>query len=87
MSSLKNLLAVNLFICAISAVVSLYADESEPSPDPPGKFDVCWVGNTFPGNGGNNGEGYWVQQGADEIEVGPNGLVAAGCGWELRRTV
>ena len=82
MSSLKNLLAVNLFICAISAVVSLYADESEPSPDPPGKFDVCWVGNTFPGNGGNNGEGYWVQQGADEIEVGPNGLVAAGCGWD-----
>lgn len=47
-----------------------------------GEYDACWIGNTFGGDGGNNGEGYWVQNGADEIEVAPNGLVIAGCDWD-----
>lgn len=50
--------------------------------DPPGNYDVCWIGNTFSGSGGDNGFGYWVQNGADEIEVAPNGLVIAGCDWD-----
>ena len=58
------------------------ADSAAKSIAPPGKYDVCWVGNTFSGNGGPNGFGYWVQNGADEIEVAPNGVVLAGCGWD-----
>ena len=58
------------------------AESAAKSIAPPGKYDVCWVGNTFSGNGGPNGFGYWVQNGADEIEVAPNGVVLAGCGWD-----
>ncbi len=58
------------------------AETAAKSIAPPGKYDVCWVGNTFSGNGGPNGFGYWVQNGADEIEVAPNGVVLAGCGWD-----
>src|ERR1700678_3632962 len=39
---------------------------------------TTWVGNSFAGNGGGNGEGFWVQNGADEIEVTPDGTVVAG---------
>lgn len=58
------------------------ADDAAKSIAPPGEYDVCWVGNAFSGNGGPNGYGYWVQNGADEIEVAPNGLVLAGCDWD-----
>lgn len=58
------------------------ADSAAKSIAPPGNYDVCWVGNTYPGDGGPNGFGYWVQNGADEIEVAPNGLVLAGCDWD-----
>ncbi|MBP3529712.1 MAG: hypothetical protein J6K25_00820 [Thermoguttaceae bacterium] len=58
------------------------AETAAKSIAPPGTYDVCWVGNTFSGNGGPNGFGYWVQNAADEIEVAPNGVVLAGCGWD-----
>jgi len=43
---------------------------------------TSWVGNSFPGDGGPNGFGYWVQKGADEIEVTPDGTVFAGTDWD-----
>ena len=43
---------------------------------------TSWVGNSFGGDGGGNGEGYWVQNGADEIEVTPDGTVFAGVSWD-----
>ena len=49
---------------------------------PPGKYRTSWVGNSFGGHGGPNGLGYWVQNGADEIEVTPDGTVFAGVGWD-----
>lgn len=49
---------------------------------PPGHYSTSWVGNTFPGDGGPNGFGYWVQNGADEIEVTPDGTVIAGTDWD-----
>ena len=49
---------------------------------PPGHYSTSWVGNSFPGDGGPNGFGYWVQNGADEIEVTPDGTVIAGTGWD-----
>ena len=36
----------------------------------------------IPGDGGPNGLGYWVQNGADEIEITPDGTVIAGTGWD-----
>ncbi len=82
MQLLKGLSVVVLTTLAISASFSVFAEDQDSSPDPPGEYDVCWVGNTFSGSGGFNGFGYWVQQGADEIEIAPNGMVAAGCGWD-----
>jgi hypothetical protein len=55
------------------------ADAGHP---PPGSYRTSWVGNTFPGDGGPNGFGYWVQNGADEIEVTPDGTVIAGTDWD-----
>src|SRR5690349_8528203 len=49
---------------------------------PPGSFTTSWVGNSFGGAGGPNGFGYWVQNGADEIEVAPDGTVLAGTDWD-----
>lgn len=49
---------------------------------PPGTYRTSWVGNSFGGSGGGNGTGYWVQQGADEIEVTADGTVFAGVGWD-----
>ena len=49
---------------------------------PPGLYRTSWIGNSFGGNGGPNGEGYWVQQGADEIEVTADGTVFAGVAWD-----
>jgi hypothetical protein len=40
------------------------------------------VGNTFEGEVGPNGSGYWVQNGTDEIEVTPDGTVTAGTDWD-----
>ena len=66
----------------LTSSLAFGADDAAKSIAPPGEYDVCWVGNTFSGNGGENGFGYWVQNGADEIEVAPNGLVLAGCDWD-----
>src|SRR5579875_3414830 len=49
---------------------------------PPGVYRTSWVGNTFGGDGGENGFGYWVQNSADEIEVAPDGTVIAGSEWD-----
>jgi hypothetical protein len=49
---------------------------------PPGRYTTSWVGNSFPGDGGPNGFGYWVQNGADEIEITPDGTVLAGTDWD-----
>jgi hypothetical protein len=49
---------------------------------PQGAVRTSWVGNSFGGNGGENGFGYWVQDGADEIEVMPDGTVLAGVEWD-----
>jgi hypothetical protein len=42
---------------------------------------TLWVGNSFEG-AGENGFGSWVQNGADEIEVTPDGTVFAGVSWD-----
>ena len=46
------------------------------------RHTTSWVGNSFGGDGGGNGKGYWVQNGADEIEVTPDGTVFAGVSWD-----
>jgi hypothetical protein len=54
----------------------------EEFKSPPGHYRTSWVGNSFGGDGGPNGFGYWVQNGADEIEVTPDGTVIAGTDWD-----
>ena len=49
---------------------------------PPGNYRTSWVGNSFGGDGGPNGFGYWVQNAADEIEVSTDGTVIAGTDWD-----
>jgi hypothetical protein len=48
----------------------------------PGTYTTSWIGNSFGGEGGPNGYGYWVQNAADEIEVTPDGTVIAGLSWD-----
>ncbi|MEO8354088.1 MAG: hypothetical protein ABI680_20360 [Chthoniobacteraceae bacterium] len=49
---------------------------------PPGTYRTSWVGNTFGGDGGPNGFGYWVENGADEIAVTPGGTIITGLSWD-----
>lgn len=49
---------------------------------PPGQVRTSWVGNSLPGNGGENGFGYWVQNAADEIEVAPDGTIVTASIWD-----
>lgn len=69
--------AVLLAVCAVAS-----AADQPPFKDPPGRYRTSWVGNSFGGDGGPNGFGYWVQNGADEIEVTPDGTVLAGTDWD-----
>lgn len=61
------LLSLSLVLPALSA--------AQP---PRGEYRCEWVGNSFSGDGGPNGEGQWVQNGADETEVTPDGTIVAG---------
>ncbi|MGE5612209.1 MAG: hypothetical protein ACM359_23380, partial [Bacillota bacterium] len=72
--ALASVLAI---LCALAP--NAFAQQLEP---PPGKYRTSWVGNSFGGDGGPNGLGYWVQNGADEIEVSPEGAVIAGTDWD-----
>jgi hypothetical protein len=47
----------------------------------PGTVQCSWIGNTFEG-AGPNGEGRWIQNGIDEIEVTPDGTVIAAVEWD-----
>ena len=50
--------------------------------EPPGSYRTSWVGNSFPGDGGPNGFGYWVQNSAQKIAVTPDGTIIAGSEWD-----
>lgn len=47
----------------------------------PGELECSWVGNTFAG-AGNNGEGEWVQNYIEEMEVAPDGTVFTAAEWD-----
>src|SRR5579875_2988844 len=49
---------------------------------PPGVYRTSWVGNTFGGNGGDNGFGYWVQDGVAKLAVSPDGTAFCGVEWD-----
>ena len=75
---------MTVFIVAALCCFSCAAFAQNPSAftAPPGTYRTSWVGNSFGGDGGPNGQGYWVQNGVDEIEVTPDGTVFAGVGWD-----
>jgi hypothetical protein len=68
-------------VVALLLAVSSLPAQTQFKP-PPGTYRTSWVGNTFGGDGGPNGFGYWVQNAADEIEVTPDGTVFAGLAWD-----
>lgn len=45
------------------------------------RYTTSWIGNTFEG-AGPNGEGQWVQNMIDEIEVTPEGVVITASTWD-----
>jgi hypothetical protein len=56
--------------------------QSAELQDPPGRSVTGWVGNSYGGDGGSNGQDYRVRQSADEIEVTSDGAILAGAGWD-----
>ena len=69
------------FFCSALLTGMTKTGECDIKP-PPGSYSTSWVGNSFGGDGGENGSGYWVQDGADEIKVAPDGTVFAGVLWD-----
>ena len=49
---------------------------------PPGTYRTSWVGNTFGGDGGPNGFGYWVQGGVNKLVVTPDGTAVCGVAYD-----
>ncbi len=76
------LISALCFLFGASPAATLGPQSQSAIQSPPGTYRTSWVGNTFGGNGGENGFGYWVQDGADEIEVTPDGTVIAGVAWD-----
>jgi hypothetical protein len=67
--------------CLVSA--SVRAEEVPRQIRPvPGRVITSWVGNSFGGDGGANGFGYWVQNAAARSVVTPDGTVIAGIDWD-----
>ena len=74
---------LNLLLPVVFALNRILAFAAESNfHDPLGHYTTSWVGNSYHGDGGPNGFGYWVQNGADEIEVTPDGTVFAGTDWD-----
>mgnify|MGYP005839903129 FL=1 len=69
-------------VLVLTSATALPAAELPPLA--PGSLDWDWVGNTHsefkPGKG--NGEGRWVQNFIDEMEVAPDGTVVVGSHWD-----
>ncbi|MDW8104539.1 MAG: hypothetical protein RMK92_05960 [Armatimonadota bacterium] len=57
------------------------SDGQNQPPQPLPGYVTRWVGNTFEG-AGVNGEGRWVQNYVDEIEVTPDGAVITASTWD-----
>ena len=57
---MKKTTLLNVLTFSLLAPLAFGADDAAKSIAPPGNYDACWVGNTFSGNGGENGFGYWV---------------------------
>jgi hypothetical protein len=55
--------------CGFSIIASGLSGWATNFHTPSGQYLTSRVGNTFPGNSGPNGFGYWGQNGADKIEV------------------
>ena len=71
-----------LSLLLATTVLTGVEDRRDDIKPPPGSYRTSWVGNSLPGDGGPNGMGFWVQNGADEIEVTPDGTVLAGTEWD-----
>ena len=70
-----------LIWAAVSAAFCAAPLRADLTP-PPGTYTTSWIGNSFGGNGGPNGSGYWAQNGASVIKVAPDGTVFAGVPWD-----
>jgi hypothetical protein len=74
--------ATVLLAPAALVLVALAAPaRGEPKP-PSGTYRTSWVGNSFGGDGGPNGEGYWVQNGAARMSVAADGTAFCGIEWD-----
>ena len=73
------------FITALSALLGTISASAQPTNTfhpPPGNYRTSWVGNSFAGDGGPNGSGHWVQNGASRMSVSPDGTVFCGVEWD-----
>lgn len=79
--------AVRLQACVVFAVLALglvaeaWAGPAVDLKKLQLRYATRYVGNSFAG-AGENGRGEWVQQGVQEIEVTPNGVVVAGSSFD-----
>jgi hypothetical protein len=78
-----KLIKLNFIIAVLSICChSCFAQAATIFHAPPGSYETSWVGNSFGGNGGPNGYGYWVQEGANAMDVSPDGTVIVGVDWD-----
>ncbi len=75
---------VVLLLCVRCLIIGPVLADDVPKSfhAPPGRVQTSWVGNSFGGNGGPNGFGYWVQNASARSLVTPNGTMIVGIDWD-----
>lgn len=76
--------AVNLsiLVTCLGVGVAFADDQGGRFHAPPGRVRTSWVGNSFGGDGGPNGFGYWVQNASARSTVTPDGTMIVGIDWD-----
>jgi hypothetical protein len=77
-----RILSVSIWIGCLTVGPSRADDFPQKVHPPPGRVQTSWVGNSFGGEGGPNGFGYWVQNASARSTVTPDGTLIAGIDWD-----
>jgi hypothetical protein len=77
-----RILSLSIGVSGLILGPALAEDLPKKLHAPGGQVRTSWVGNSFGGNGGPNGFGYWVRNASARSTVTPDGTMIVGIDWD-----
>jgi hypothetical protein len=77
-----RIMSLSVLVCFLTVSPSRATDFPQKIHALPGRVQTSWVGNSFGGDGGLNGFGYWVQNASARSMVTPDGTMIVGIDWD-----